>query len=680
MSQPKVKNRLLSPRTNDALAEQSPATDRRPLGNLGWLLWAVFFVGPLFLIPQCLDRYLAPRFLFVSIVLLVGVLLRFWDKSSIPKFSILNSQFSILLLAWYALNIVSVSWAFSWSEGVFYTQKVALLLGVYWLLLTALHHDEADTRRTMQRITIWLTWAAGGIVLGQLVYAGLREGLQNEQLYEYASGVFGNKSLAAEFLFFLLIFNVLFFKANSHTWLCIGFLLLLILVLQTRAVYLALGAGALVYFLVRAVFEPDFRAFFLKKILPVGMLVVGLLVALMALKGRGNSLTERLNPLTYLESTSANERRFVWYKTDLLNREHYWWGVGNGSWKFWFPSKNLQGGYRLQEENIVFTRAHNDYLEVRSEMGMVGVLLFCGLFVWAFGAGIWAGSTAFTPSGKGAFTPKNSPNIAVNGSSPDGVNAVPPAHDLLVLLVGLLGYCIIQFFDFPRERVEMQSVLAFFFAYLAWHCRGMGVLHGIFSGKKMPLWVSRLLLLAAALVLIFNVLVGWNRVVGEIHAVRMLEAQSKGDHRTTVHEANAATNRFNEYDDTATPLAWYAGVAQYQMGNAAAAVVNFREAYRLNPWSFQVMNNYASALMKTEKFQEAVPLLEQAVAINPKFDDGKFNLAYAWFQLADYPRALDWIARVDTLPNPQTEEQRQLNRATRTKQTQFRSAILEKME
>ncbi len=687
MSQSKVKNRTLSHRAAESPADQSPTTDLKYLGNLSWLLWAVFFVGPLFLIPQCLDRYLAPRFLFVSIVLLVGVLLRFWGKSSIPKFSILNSQFSILLLAWYALNMASVSWAFSWSEGVFYAQKVSLLIGVYVLLLAALCRDEAATRRILRRITVCLTWAAGGIVLGQLVYAGLLEGLQNEQLYEYASGVFGNKSLAAEFLFFLLIFNALFFKANSqqpttnnHTWLRIGFLVSLILLLQTRTVYLALGAGALVYFFVRAAFEPAFRSFFLKKILPVGVLAVGLLVALLAMKGRGTSLAERLNPLTYLESTSANERRFVWYKTDLLNQDHYWWGVGNGSWKFWFPSKSLQGGYRLQEENVVFTRAHNDYLEVRSEMGMVGVLLYCGLFVWVFVAGIWAGSTAFTPSGKGAFTPKNSPNIAVNGVSPDGVNAVLPAHDLLVLLVGLLGYCIIQFFDFPRERVEMQTVLAFFFAYIAWHCREVGVPRGVFSGKKMPLWGSRLLLMIASLVLIFNVLVGWSRVTGEIHAVRMLEAQSKGDYRMTIHEANAAMNRFNEYDDTGTPLAWYAGVAQYQMGSAIAAVGSFREAYRLNPWSFQVMNNYASALLKTEKFQEAVPLLEKAVATNPKFDDGKFNLAYAYFQLTDYPRALDWLARVDTLPNPQTEEQQQLNRVTQTKQTQFRSAILEKME
>lgn len=661
MSQPKIKNTPPPSRMPEAVGNQSADINGRQSTLLGWLLWAVFFVGPLFLIPQCLDRFLAPRFFYLSVVLSIAALSVLATKSPrSPEFSMLNAPFSILLLAWYALNLASVSWAFSWSEGIFYAQKVSLLLGVYTLLLAALKQAETTTRHTLKRITIGLTWAAGGIVAGQLAYAGLRYGLQNEQLYDYAYGVFGNKSLAAEFLFFLLIFNVLFFKTNSqqptakvHAWLRLGFLLLLIVLLQVRTAYLAVVATALVYASVRAATEPVFRRFFLKKILPVGAFVVCLGAGLLALKGQGNSLAERLNPMNYLESTSANERRFVWYKTDLLNQDHYWWGVGDGSWKFWFPSKSLQGGYRLQEENIVFTRAHNDYLEVRAEMGMVGVALYCGLFVWAFGAGIWAMRKA-----------------------PDGKR-----HDLLVLLVGLLGYCIIQFFDFPRERVEMQVVLAFFFAYLTWHCRDdMGVLRGGFLEKKIPLWASKSLLGVATLVLIFNVLVGWYRVIGETHAVKMLEAQARGNSQMTIKEAHAATHFFYEYDDTATPLAWYAGVGYFQMGKWNEAASHFRDAYQLNPWSFQVMNNYASALMQLGKFQEAVPLLEKAVSINPKFDDGKFNLSYAWFQMADYPRALEWLNRVDTLANPHTEAQRQHNQTSLTKQAEFRAAILEKMK
>ena len=224
------------------------------------------------------------------------------------------------------------------------------------------------------------------------------------------------------------------------------------------------------------------------------MVIGGLLVALLALKGSSSTLAERLNPLTYLDSQTANERRFVWYKTDLLNADHFWLGVGNGSWKIWFPSKSIQGAYRLQEENVVFTRAHNDYLEVRAEMGIIGIVLFCAMFGMAFLAA-WL----------------------VLRKKDTGQRE---RHDLLVLTAGLLGYCVIQFLDFPRERIECQVVLGIFFAYIAFHTR-------VWWERRPAVGIQRLsglFLWALAAGLAFNLVVGWNRVKGEIHNVKLLEA------------------------------------------------------------------------------------------------------------------------------------------------------------
>ncbi|HRI59269.1 MAG TPA: O-antigen ligase family protein, partial [Saprospiraceae bacterium] len=453
-------------------------------GGLSWqiLLWLVFAGNSLFFLPQCLDRSLAPRFFFLSLVLLAGLFM-VW-KSLREKGDWRLHGFDLLLLVWYGLNLASVAWAFSWSEAVFYTQKVLLLFVAYWLVRQALICDEGATRRTLRQATTLLTFSVCGILLVQLAMAATQHGLDNEKLYNLDWFLFGNKSLTAEFLFFLLIFNVLFLReargengepqgqkttssegvTDSHPltppifWISIALLLALILLLQTRTVYFALFIAAMVYFPVRAWIEPGFADIFKKKILPGAVIVVGMFIGLLALKGSGNSLTERLNPLTYLESATANERRFVWYKTDLLNADHFWLGVGNGSWKFWFPSKNIQGGYRLQEQNVVFTRVHNDYLEVRSEMGIIGAVLFCIIFGVAFLAAI-----------RGVR--KHEADIRVR-------------HDLLVLTAGLLGYCIIQYFDFPRERIEMQVVLAFFFAFMAFYTRELWArLPGVFIGK-----------------------------------------------------------------------------------------------------------------------------------------------------------------------------------------------------
>ncbi|MCK6692566.1 MAG: O-antigen ligase family protein [Thermoanaerobaculia bacterium] len=622
-----------------------PATPDSPGRRYQIVLWLVFFAGALFFWPPCLDRYLAPRFLWVSAVLAGGVFL--FRKEWRDRADWRLHGFDLLLLGWYSMNLLSLGWTFSWSEGIFYTQKVLILFGVYWLVRQALQYDENLTRRTLAGITGALTLVVSVLLLIQVGLAVSKYGLDNQRLYDYASGVFGNKGLATDFLFFLLIFNVLFrseFKWKHQFWISTGVLLALILILQTRTVYLAAAFGMALYFLFYAVLEPGFRPVLFKRLLPAGALALVILAALLAWKGRGSTLAERLNPVTYLESASANERRFVWQKTDQLNMEHYWWGVGNGSWKLWLPSKSIEGGFRLQEKNIVFTRAHNDYLEIRAEMGMVGAVLFVLLFVSVLlAAGVAARRSADARQ----------------------------KHDLLVLSTGLTGYCIIQYFDFPRERIELQAILGLLFAYLAWSSRAVWArLPGISIRRYAQVF---LLLLFAGF--IFNVLLGWQRVRGEIHTVAVLEAQVQGNFPAMLREATAARNTFFEYNDVTIPLQWYEGIALYQMNKIDEAVAAFGEAYRLNPWAFQVINNYASSLVRANRHRDAVPLFEKALAINPRYDEGKFNLAFAWYALGDHAKAKNWLNRVDTIPNPQSGDERQKNLLILKKKAEFSKVI-----
>ena len=612
-------------------------------------LWLAFGANALFFWWQCLDRYLAPRFLFLSLALL-GCLVWLWrDLKRHADWRL--RPFDALLLGWLGWNMASTGWAFSWSEAVFYTQKVFLLFAVYWMLRQALQRDEGLVRSHLFRIHLWLTWIVCGILIIQLVIAAGRSGLNNEALYDYASAVYGNKSLASEFLFFLLVINGMFYREFARKqvfYATVSLQLILILLLQTRTTYLAVALGALFYFPLRAWLDEAFRPAFLKKIVPAGVLALVLLSGVLALKGHGSSLLERLNPATYLESVSANERRFVWYKTDLLNRDHYWLGVGNGSWKIWFPSKSIEGGYRLQEQNVVFTRAHNDYLEIRSELGIIGVALYCLLFVGAFFMA--------------ARLLKKNPEAAFR-------------HEILALMAGLLGYCLIQYFDFPRERIEMQVVLAFLWAYIAFYDRKHRPDARAWQIQNAAGTFLGLLALGLAL----NVWIGWSRVTGEIHTVRAMDAQGRKNFRLLVQEAQKSRNIFNEYNDVAIPLQWHEGIGYYFLNDTEASVRAFEEAYRLSPWSFQVLNDYASALLKQGDVTKAIGVLEQAVTINPRFDEGKLSLSYAYMEQNDFSKAMEWINRIDTISNPQTEDARLKNRETLNRQALFLAEIQKRM-
>ena len=610
-------------------------------------LWGVFAVNSLFFIPQCLDRWLVPRFFFLSAVLLAGVVLLWRDLRDRGERRL--NVFDLLLLAWYGFNLAAVGWSMSWSEGIFYAQKTLLLFLTYRMVRQAFLLEENAVNRTLRQATLLLTFAVSGILLVQLAMAISEHGLDNEKLYDYASAVFGNKSLASDFLFFLLVFNVLFRAPGTPgpgpKWLfgvSAGLLLLLILFLQTRTVYLAVLAGGALYMAGRLWLEPEFSPVFRKKVLPAVLLAAGLLAGLLLWRGGNSTLAERLNPMNYLESATANERRFVWYKTDLLNAEHFWWGVGSGSWKFWLPSKNIEGAHRLQEQHIVFTRAHNDYLEVRAEMGMVGAVLFCSIFILAILAAVRGMRRAETPARE--------------------------KHHLLVMTAGLAGYCIIQYFDFPRERIEMQVVLAVLLAGIVFYTRD---LWNRLPGLSLPDRARALLLLLAVAGLAFNLVIGWYRIRGEIHNVEVLKAMSKQNYAAVAREAQAAENRYYEYTDVAIPLAWYEGVAYYQSNQTDKAVVSFERAYQLNPWNFQVINNYASALVRNKRYRDAIPLFEKALEINPRYEDGKFNLAYTCFEAGDREKALVWLNRMDTIPDQSKREELPKRNATLQRRTEL---------
>ncbi len=636
------------------------------------MLWLVVFGGTLFFWPACLDRYLAPRFFFLSAALLLSVF-GAW-KDSRKKADGRWHLFDLLLLSWYAMNLAAVAWSFNWSEGIFYAQKVLLLFGTYWAIRQALLRDEEMARKTLGQITRWLTGIVIAILVVQIGMAADQKGLDNTSLYDFASGVFGNKSLAAEFLFFLLVLNALFVVTRNDIpgrgmpfrdtpkrpfemhplaiGAVFGTLFILILVLQVRTAIVATMVGLGLYGILRAILETRFRKIFLQKILPAGVLALGLLLSLLSWKGSESSMAKRLNPLNYLESETARERQFVWYKTDLLNAEHYWLGVGSGSWKFWLPSKNIEGGYRLAEKNVIFTRAHNDYLEIRAEMGMVGVLLFCVLFGVAFLAALLA-------------LKKNPAAAQIKGRS---------NHEALLAGIGLVGYCIIQYFDFPRERIEFQVVLALLFALLAHRTRDSWEKEGGAFVKK----ITPILLLFMLGGLALNLVIGWERMRGEIHNVRMLNAQSRNNWRGVLAESALAENPFYRYGDTAIPLVWHEGVAWFQLKEYEKSVTALERAYRLNPWSFQVINNYAAAMVKSNRPLEAVPLFEKALSINPRYDEGKFNLALVYLQMADYSASEAWLNRVDTIAGPANDADREKNRATLKQLKDFQRVLEEK--
>ena len=55
--------------------------------------------------------------------------------------------------------------------------------------------------------------------------------------------------------------------------------------------------------------------------------------------------------------------------------------------------------------------------------------------------------------------------------------------------------------------------------------------------------------------------------------------------------------------------------------------------------------------VQKERFQDAIALYKKALAINPKFEDGLFNISFCYLRLNEPEEALHWLNQ--TKKNPE---------------------------
>ena len=109
-------------------------------------------------------------------------------------------------------------------------------------------------------------------------------------------------------------------------------------------------------------------------------------------------------------------------------------------------------------------------------------------------------------------------------------------------------------------------------------------------------------------------------------------------------ESSAALARIALHiNPAASSIKWLEGLGQYHQGNFEQASNTLAIALDQAPYHFRTLNDYAGCLVQLKKYHEAVPLYLKALFINPKFEEGMFNLAYAYAQLHQFEESLKWV-------------------------------------
>ena len=304
------------------------------------------------------------------------------------------------------------------------------------------------------------------------------------------------------------------------------------------------------------------------------------------------------------EHSSVRERIDLWNRSFGLSSQHPLFGHGTDNWRInilQFDSK----GTRTAQGELFPQRPHNDFFWVSSEMGLVGLCCFLGIFIWT-----------------GIITYQN-------WKKSNDWNGLVRAS---LFFGGLVGYLLIASLNFPKERISHSILLIFMvLPLLAQDQQAKRI--------SMPIWVSKASLLPLFIAGIFGVF----RYKSERKFHNALN-QPISLHKK-IQLLEEIDPNYMVMDKASTPIAYYTGMFYFKMGDFMKAKKYFLEAEKVSPYHMHILNNLGTCYAKEGNIDGAKHYFWKTLSVNSHFKDAVLNFSGMLFNNGDYDNALDVIQR-----------------------------------
>jgi O-antigen ligase len=569
---------------------------------------AGILVSSLMLSPFVLDFTLNTRFIFLSVTVLLTCC-GLWTNRQL-RFPV--SLPVIILCVYLLVTICSAGWATNeneaWSDAIKIT-----LAGCFLIITTFLYHHFNEVLTSyLSKVAVVISLCLFAVFIFQLIRAG---DLHKESMYSI-TGLNGHKNLFSSFLFLIVAF-LAFSRAYVQTsWKLLWYIavivnLLVITILRTKAVFIGIACSFVIFFMLYLVRNLKFKR---ASLVAAGILLLVFVniffikVLPWAIDRTLAGISEPGNPTTLL-AVIDEERLQLWKKSYHIVERSPWFGVGAGNWQVHFPDATLSGIWRAEDLNFTFQRPHNDLLWILCETGYVGLNVWI-VFLLTL--------------------------ILMLISAAQSQENKKIKFELILLASAIFGFTVISFFDFPRERIEHQ---VWFMIILAYACTHSIPLH-LRQIKAAP--VLSVLIIGSVLSLSTAVA----RYSGEFYTRKMYQHKNESNYVKIIETASLAKNPVYTLDPTSVPLSWYSGNAYASMGNYARAFSELNNAYRLNPFNRNVLNDHASALIFNRDTAAAISFYKEASRISPRYDEPKLNLAAIYIAQKKYIKADSCLATI----------------------------------
>ncbi|MBT3207439.1 MAG: hypothetical protein HN704_10730 [Bacteroidetes bacterium] len=582
--------------------QKSIITNSKLLGQI--FLFISVLIIPLIYSQNAIDRALMPRFFALSIFLLLLILtIFFYTKSKKIEidFGILKQLIFPLFLGYLIFSAISVFSAINSSEAIFHLLKIFVFF-IFFSISTLL--IQTDNKLIEFLIKLIIVYSLISALIGFYQFISLIfEGELSHELTYKIKGVSAHRNLFSQILLLCLPFLFYGIYIFTKLWkvlsvISILLIIVLITILLTKSVWIALVLSSLITLLVYLNYYSNFSVS-KKSIKSIALffitfsIIISISVIFYSKFDSFETFDKQADWIRNYQFGSSLERVDLWSKSMEMYRENPYYGVGIGNWKINLPNYGTDE-LRSNEGEIFFQRAHNEFIGILSEIGIIGFLFYCGIFMSAF----YYIFTIF-------FKSKN---------TQDKILA-------LFLFFGLSSFLIISMLSFPTERIEHSIFLFLILALITIKFNGIKK-----SGSIKSKNFLRIAIIPISGLLIFAIVVSGLKLNSEIHTNKAFFYRDKQNWNKVIEEINLAKSQFSELDNTGTPLLWYRASANFHLKNYEKSFDDFQKSWEQNPYHIQVITNLASLYKYRKELENAEKFYMKALKVSSSFEDAILHL------------------------------------------------------
>ncbi len=353
---------------------------------------ALVILVPIAFYPRCITVFL-PAKEAVSVVIILLALM-FWGLRMINKEEIkfISTQLNLPILSFIAICALSLIWSNSFFVSL---KELPLFLAgpLLYFVITNSINDERQINRILNVLLIIGTLFG---IYGIFQYNGIDFSfwilnIGRQQVF----GLFGNVNYFAEYLIVPLPIAVSLFFASRNKFKKILLLIAILamgaslIVTFARGSYLSFGVSLIFMFFLFLIsrgknFIKNNKKIFIT-ILVVIIITTFLFVVPTPLNKSGTVISKiksRISVTQFARDYSIKRRITIWKFTGMMIKDHPLLGSGIGTYKY--NTLRYQAEFFAQGENRSLyphgfaDKAHNEYLQLWAELGIIGL----GIFIW----------------------------------------------------------------------------------------------------------------------------------------------------------------------------------------------------------------------------------------------------------------------------------------------------------